>query len=202
MPLDPDSLPTYPFPCKGFTSSFHRLTERGSRRMHAFLSFCGSLLLYLGLLLGLFLVPLGLPGNWLILGIAILVAISKGFKGMTLAVLGLLLVLAAIGEILEFLLGVYVAKRYGASRWGMLGAFFGGLIGGIAGMPFIFPGVGTMIGAFLGAFTGAFALEYLYRARSDASYRAGLGAFIGRILAIVVKLEIGIAMVLIIIVKG
>ena len=181
--------------------------------MDAVLSFLGSaahyighlfglILVPLGLLLGLFLVPLGLPGNWLILAIAILKAFLSDFQDLTLSWIFLLLTLAFIGEAIEFLLGVYVAKRYGASRWGMFGAFFGGIIGGIVGTPLLFPGIGTMMGAFVGAFLGAFSLEYLYRMRGDVSYRAGIGAFVGRILAIVLKLEVGIAMVLIIIIKG
>jgi uncharacterized protein YqgC (DUF456 family) len=165
-------------------------------------SFLGALGFYLGLLLGLFLVPLGLPGNWLILGIALLKAFLADFEGLTPAWLLFLLVLAVIGEVIEFILGVFVARRYGASRWGMMGAFFGGLIGGIAGTPLLFPGIGTMMGAFAGAFIGAFSLEYIYRMRRDVSYRAGVGAFIGRILAIVLKFEIGVAMVLVIIIKG
>jgi uncharacterized protein YqgC (DUF456 family) len=170
--------------------------------MNTLLSYLGIAGLYLGLLLGLFLVPLGLPGNWLILGIALLKAILSDFQGLTLWWLLLLLALALLGEAIEFLLGVLVAKRYGASKWGMFGAFFGGLIGGIVGTPLLFPGIGTMIGAFFGAFMGAFLCEYLYRMRSDVSFQAGIGAFIGRILAIVLKLEIGFAMVLIIIIKN
>jgi uncharacterized protein YqgC (DUF456 family) len=170
--------------------------------MNAVFSFLSALALYMGLLLGLFLVPLGLPGNWLILGIAILKAFLNDFQDLTLSWILLLLILALIGEAIEFLLGVYVAKRYGASRWGMFGAFFGGVMGGIIGTPLLFPGIGTMVGAFVGAFLGAFSLEYLYRLKSGASYRAGIGALIGRLLAIVLKLEVGIAMVLIIIIKG
>ncbi len=170
--------------------------------MNTLLSYIGIAGLYLGLLLGLFLVPLGLPGNWVILGIALLKAFLSDFQGLTLWWLLFLLALALIGEVIEFLLGVLVAKRYGASKWGMFGAFFGGLIGGVVGTPLFFPGIGTMIGAFFGAFLGAFLCEYIYRMRSDASFQAGIGAFIGRILAIVLKLEIGIAMILIIIIKS
>ncbi len=170
--------------------------------MDGILHYLGMFLMYLGLLFGLFLVPLGLPGNWVILGIAFLKAFVNDFQSLTFAWLIFLLVLALIGEAVEFFLGVYVAKRYGASRWGMMGAFFGGLIGGIAGTPLLLPGIGTMIGAFVGAFLGAFALEYIHRMRSDVSYKAGIGAFIGRILAIVLKLEVGIAMILIVIIKG
>jgi len=169
--------------------------------MNTILSYLGTVGLYLGLLLGLFLVPLGLPGNWVILGIAVLKAFLSDFQGLTLTWLIVLLALVLLGEAIEFFLGVYMAKRYGASKWGMYGAFFGGLIGGIVGS-FPFPVIGTMIGAFIGAFLGAFLCEYAYRMRSDVSFQAGIGAFIGRILAIVLKLEIGIAMVLIIIIKG
>jgi len=170
--------------------------------MDSILSFLGLSALYLGLLLGLFLIPLGLPGNWLILGIAILKAWATGFQGLTFSWILLLLALALLGEGIEFLLGMYVARRYGASRWGMMGAFFGGIAGGIIGTPLLFPGVGTMVGAFIGAFAGAFALEYLHRMRSDIGYKAGVGAFVGRILAVVLKLEVGIAMIIILIIKG
>jgi uncharacterized protein YqgC (DUF456 family) len=170
--------------------------------MDVFSHYLGMFFLYIGLLLGLFLVPLGLPGNWLILGIAFLKAFMSDFQSLTFTWLIILLVLALIGEAIEFLLGVYVAKKYGASKWGMMGAFFGGLIGAIVGTPLLFPGIGTMIGAFIGAFMGAFILEYINRMRSDVSYKAGIGAFMGRILAIALKLEVGITMILIVIIKG
>jgi uncharacterized protein YqgC (DUF456 family) len=190
---------------EGWVQAHPRTGERtgngGQCLMDVFLFYLGMAGLYFGLLLGLFLVPLGLPGNWLIFGIALLKAWLGDFQSLTLPWILFLLSLAVVGEVVEFLLGVYVARRYGASRWGMLGAFFGGLVGGILGTPF-FPPIGTMIGAFIGAFLGAFSLEYLYRMRSDVSYRAGIGAFVGRILAVVLKLEMGFAMVLVIIIKG
>jgi uncharacterized protein YqgC (DUF456 family) len=150
------------------------------------------------LAVGLVLIPLGLPGLWVMVGAAVLHRFVAGSREMGLAFLAFLAGLALAAEGVELLLGVVAARRFGATRWGMWGAFLGGIAGAVALSP-LFPLVGTLLGAFVGAFAGAFALE-LWKSRTfRASWRAGLGAFLGRVAAVAVKVAVGLAIAVLIV---
>jgi len=160
------------------------------------LSYIGYFFFYVSLGVGLGLIPMGLPGAWIILGTAIVYGLIAGFHEVTLVVLLSLGGLAALGEIVELFLGLFTAKKFGASKWGMLGTFVGGILGVIFGTALL-PVIGTLLGGFAGAFLGAFLLEMRYRKQFDKSLKAGYGAFLGRIFALVTKFTIGIIMVVI-----
>jgi uncharacterized protein YqgC (DUF456 family) len=164
----------------------------------AFLSILGWVGFGLGLLVGLLFIPLGLAGTWIILGVGCVVSLLTEFTRVEWQVLLVLGILAGIGEVLESLLGVFSVRRFGASKWAMLGTFVGGIVGGIAGTGVV-PIIGSLVGAFVGAFVGAVAGELLHRREMSASMRAGWGAFLGRLLAIVIKFEIGVVMVIVLI---
>lgn len=152
---------------------------------------------YLGLVIGLLAIPLGLGGNFIILGCAVLLGVVTGFEQVGIWSLAAMAALAIIGEVIESVLGVFTVRKFGASRWAMLGTFVGGIGGAILGSP-IMPVVGSLIGAFIGAFLGAFIAEIIYRRHVQSSLRAGWGAFVGRILAVLIKFEIGIVMIIIV----
>jgi uncharacterized protein YqgC (DUF456 family) len=149
-------------------------------------------LLHLAVLAGLAAVVLGLSGNFILLGLALAVAWIGGFEHLGFGVLLLLLGLALFGELVEMLLGVAMARRFGATRWGMIGTFIGGLVGAAVGTAWI-PILGSLIGAIVGAFAGAFAGETLRGARAREGARAGTGALVGRLAATAFKLVIGLA---------
>jgi uncharacterized protein YqgC (DUF456 family) len=163
-------------------------------------SLLGFILFNITLLVGLLLIPIGLPGSWLILLSSFVFAAFTGFEDISRTILLLLLALAVIGELIELLLGVLVAKRFGASKFGMWGAFFGGIIGGVAGTV-VFPLVGSIAGAMVGAFAGAFVLECLVEIRTEDRLRAGFGALIGRVIATTMKLGIAFVMVAVVILR-
>jgi uncharacterized protein YqgC (DUF456 family) len=146
--------------------------------------------LHVAVLAGLLAVVLGLSGNFILLGIALVVAWIGGFEHLTLAYLIGFLVLAVFGEIVEALLGVVAAKGFGASRWGMIGTFIGGIAGAALGTG-VLPVVGSILGAFLGAFVGAFVGELLGGKGTLLGARAGFGAFLGKVAATSFKLVIG-----------
>ena len=88
-----------------------------------------SLLLAAALLFGLVLVPLGLPGLWVMLGatFAFWLAVPQGSIGLlTVAVVATLVVAA---EVVEFAVAGRYARRYGGSRRASWGAILGGVIG-------------------------------------------------------------------------
>jgi uncharacterized protein YqgC (DUF456 family) len=159
-----------------------------------------DLLVFAALAAGLVMIPLGLPGLWVMVGAAILHRVAGRSDEMGVAFLALIAALALVAEIVEAVLGVAAARRYGASRWGMWGAFLGGIAGAIALSP-ILPLAGTLFGAFVGAFVGAFALEWWKSRAFRASWRAGLGAFVGRVAATAVKVAIGATITVLIVWK-
>ena len=129
---------------------------------------------------------ISLPANWIFLGLSLLYALVTGFSSIGWVTLLILAILATIGEVLEFLVGVgYTAKR-GATRWGVIGTFVGGLAGGIA-LTSVSPPFGTLVGAFGGSLLGAVLLEYLAQDRVDAALRSGRAAFLGKVFGAVAK---------------
>ena len=156
------------------------------------------ILLFLVLTAGLISLIFSLPGTWVILAGTAVFDWIMGSPAIGWGLLGTLLLLAALGEVLEFISGVLGAKRYAASRPAVVGAFIGGILGAIFGAGFGL-GLGAIPGALLGAFGGAFAVEYARDQEFRQAWRSGLGALIGRMLGLVGKFAIAFVMILLII---
>ena len=159
-----------------------------------------DMLVAVGFAIGLLLIPLGLPGLWVLVGAAVLHRVVGGSDELGVVFLVFITALALLAELAEALLGVVTARRFGATRWGMWGAFLGGIAGAIALTPLL-PPVGTLLGAFVGAFGGAFVLEWRKSRTFRAGWRAGLGAFVGRVAAVAVKVAVGVAIVALVLLK-
>ena len=163
--------------------------------MEAIWSIAGYAILFLSLVAGLVITPLGLPGNWLILGCSIAYGFATGWEKFDWwPFIVLIAVAAVIGEIIEAISSALGAKKFGASTGGMVAAIIGSIVGLSMGSA-VLPLIGTLIGAFLGAFLGAFIYEYIKLEDREQALRAGLGAFVGRTVAILAKEAIGIVMV-------
>jgi uncharacterized protein len=133
---------------------------------------------------------IALPGNWILLALAVGYALLTRMHDLGWGTLGLMAGLAIVGEVLESLVGVaYTAKR-GATRRGALGAFVGGFAGAIAASG-VAPPLGSLLGAFAGTFAGAFLFEYVGERKHQDALRAGRAAFIGRALASAAKISCG-----------
>jgi len=143
-------------------------------------------------------VVLSLPGSWIIIALAVIINLTDGLylaegRGETFdwRLVAACILLAAIGELLEFLAGALGAKTAGSSRRGAIGALIGGVLGAILGAPvgLIF---GSLIGAVLGTFIGAILGEMTGREPSTVkeSIKPATGATIGRILGTLSKLPI------------
>ena len=153
-------------------------------------------LLLIACAIGLLLIPVGLPGVWLVVGAAAAHHFLTRTGEIGLPFLIVAIVLAGLAEIAETLLGVLTARRFGASRRGMWGAFLGGIVGALALSPF-FPIVGTLVGGFVGAVAGAFAMEWTQDRDLRRGWRAGLGAFVGRVAAVGLKTAVAVAITVI-----
>ncbi len=142
----------------------------------------------------------GLPGTWMILGAAGIYAWATGFESLTLPWFIPLTLAALAGELLEYLLGLKGATRFGASRGGAFASLGGGLLGTLLGAPLFF-GLGALIGLFAGAFLGAFGYEWYRQRNLTASIRSGYGAFLGRVSGTLAKLFLALGMIVLVLWK-
>ena len=145
-------------------------------------------------IVGLLLIPLGLPGLWVIVGGFLLFGWATEFRTAGLWSIVIIVALAFVGEIVENWLGFKFAKRYGGSSRSGWGALLGGLVGAGMGVPV--PIIGSVIGAFIGSFVGAAIFEYTYSRETRVAVGAGWGAVLGRAAA-AAKIAIGVVMAVI-----
>ncbi|MFH1844954.1 MAG: DUF456 domain-containing protein [bacterium] len=157
-------------------------------------SWTGYFFWVLLLLVASLFVYLGLGGNFIVLGLALIHAVVTGFDPISWQLLLLLLTIALVGEGIEFVVGTFYVAKMGASRYGVFAAFAGGLLGAAVGSTML-PLVGTILGSFVGAFGGAILGEYHHQRRLEPSLRIGTHAFIGKMVAILIKHALGLVMV-------
>lgn len=160
-----------------------------------------SLLLLLVNAVGVVLVALQLPGTWLMLGATVVMAWWRwdgwdgngAIGGWTLV---LLLALAIVGELVEFLGPAVGAAKQKSSRRAAVLAVVGGIVGAIVGTVVLafLPIIGTLIGAVVGS--GVFSiLGDLWAGKEwEPALQGGVGAAVGRGLGAVGKLMIAVAM--------
>jgi len=153
------------------------------------------LLLALCLVVGLVLVPLGLPGLWVMVGGVVGYGTLTGFRTIGIATMAIVLGLALLGELVEWWVGFGLTERYGGSRRSGWGALAGGVVGAMVGVPV--PIVGSVIGAFLGAFAGAALFEYTVSRTATVAVRAGWGAVLGRAAGAAAKIALGVVIAVI-----
>ena len=127
------------------------------------------LLLAAVMLLGLVLVPLGLPGTWVIAGAALAFNPLVGEERIGMVTIVGVFLIAVLAEVVEFMLAGRFAERYGGSRRAGWGAIIGGIVGAFVGVPV--PIVGPMLGAFAGSFAGALLAELSLGTRHGAATR-------------------------------
>lgn len=140
---------------------------------------------------------LGLPGVWLTLLMAVVWELSTPttsfFSAWSLGAAGLLTLGA---EAVEFGAGAVGAKVGGGGKRAAWGALIGGLLGGIVGTFVIpIPAVGTIVGAAVGSGAGAMIGHIEDNPSRGALVRVGSAAAAGRLVAIVAKAIIGLAVV-------
>jgi len=141
---------------------------------------------------------IGLPGNWILVGVVAIVALAGGFDIITWPYLLLCLGLAGVGELVESVLGAVVVAGRGGTRWGVIGSIIGGIAGALLGAGFI-PPLGSVLLGFVGAFAGAVAGELIKAPNVEQAMRVGFWAFVGRVLAMMVKVAAGIGILWILI---
>lgn len=126
------------------------------------------------------------PGTLIILGAAILHRIMLGAeKGLGWGGIALLVLLTLASYGIDFAGSWFGARRFGATRWGTLGAVAGAIVGIFFGLP------GLLLGPVIGALTG----ELIAGMKLADAGRAGWGALLGNLTGMLGKLLIALAMV-------
>lgn len=139
------------------------------------------------LVLGLFY----LPGNWLMIftTLAYLWWMRQHalFSPWTMVAV---VVLALIGEIIEFFAGFGGARKAGAGWKGSLAAILGAILGAMVGTAFL-PLIGTILGGCIGAGLATWGAEILTGRHPDQAMKSGVGAGAGAIVGTLTKFLLG-----------
>ena len=126
------------------------------------------------------------PGTTIILAAAILHRVTLGAgKSIGWKTITVLVLLTLVSYAIDFLGGWLGARRFGATRWGMWGAFLGAIVGVFFALP------GLLLGPIIGALIG----ELIGGKRLVEAGRAGWGALLGNLAGMLGKLAIAFAMV-------
>ena len=126
-----------------------------------------------------------LPGAALVLAGTVLGAWIDDFQRVGGWTIGVLVALALLSWVLDYVAGVLGAKKVGASRQALIGA----AVGTVAGLFLGF--VGVLVLPFVGAAVG----EYLARRDHRAAARVGLATGLGLVVALVAKVVIAFVMI-------
>ena len=126
-----------------------------------------------------------LPGAALVLAGTVLGAWIDNFERVGGWTVGVLVALALLSWVLDYVAGVLGAKKAGASKQALIGA----AIGTVAGLFLGF--VGVLVLPFVGAAAG----EYLARRDHRAAARVGLATGFGLVVALVAKVVIAFVMI-------
>ena len=126
-----------------------------------------------------------LPGIVLNYIALILLYIAKGEVKFSLRMIIVFGMLTLLVTLLDYILPLLGARKYGASRMGIWGAVMGMLLGII-----FFPPFGIIFGLLIGAFVG----ELIAGKDQSQAFKAGFATFIGVLSSIVVKLILAIVM--------
>ena len=140
------------------------------------------------MLLGLLLIPFGLPGLWIVVGVAVALALPGWVSpGLALAAV----IAGTVAELAELLVLRSLGKAYGGSTRAFWGAVVGGMLGLFVGLPV--PVVGPILTVFLGTFAGAGLVTWLETRSMARSTRVGWGVVLARTVAVVLKVGTALA---------
>jgi len=140
-----------------------------------------------------FLSLLGLPGNFLVLILAAAFFLVTGSLVPHLPFLLLLLIMAGLGELVEFGGGAWAARRYEVPRPVFIASIIGGIVGAFLGAPFFF-GLGALVFSLAGVYCGALLAEYQRDNDWTGAREAAKVLLLGRVGGSFMKIMIGIPM--------
>jgi uncharacterized protein len=129
-----------------------------------------------------------LPGTTIILAAAIVHRVAVGpDRSLGWSALVAMLLLTLLTYAIDAAAGYLGAKRFGATKWGLVGCAAGALTGLFFGL----------LGLFVGPVIGAIAGELIGGKEIMKAGRAGWGTFLGSLGGLIAKLFIGLIMIVI-----
>ena len=129
----------------------------------------------------------GLPG--VPLNFIAMLLLQWAFQPYNIAILIVFGVLTVIVTVLDYMIPVWTAKRFGATKLGI----WGSVIGMVAGI--FFTPIGMILGTLLGAIIG----DLIAGRTATQATRAGLGSLFGTLVTIGIKLTLAAAMTFIVV---
>ncbi|MGI6092884.1 MAG: DUF456 domain-containing protein [Veillonellaceae bacterium] len=154
----------------------------------------------IGLLVGIGLTLINLPGNIVILLLALGYAVYDGFIHITFQTLFIVFTLFIAGEVVEFIAGAVGAKKEKASSRAMLAAVVGAIIGGIIGTGLL-PVIGSVLGAITGAYGASYIAEYSKAGNAEHARRVGISVMKGQAVGMIFKIVMAVGMVALIVLE-
>jgi hypothetical protein len=126
------------------------------------------------------------PGTTIILAAAVVHRLALGAnRSLGLSALIAMLVLTLVTYAIDAAAGYLGAKRFGATKWGLIGGAAGAVMGLFFGL----------FGLFVGPVIGAIAGELIGGKEVMKAGRAGWGTFLGGLAGVIGKLFIGLIMI-------
>lgn len=119
-------------------------------------------------------------------------AIFTHFEKITWVVLLIFALLTIFSIVLENIGNVYGAKRFGATKWGIIGSIVGTGVGFYTGGP---------IGLILGPVIGTIIFDFIGGKGYKGALKSGLGNFVGFLGGSILKFVVGLAMIIVFIWK-
>jgi uncharacterized protein len=129
----------------------------------------------------------GIPGVLVVFGGALFYSLLSGFREFNAGWLVFMGAIAAGATAFDLVAAPAVARRFGASKWGVIGAIVGLVAGFFVGGP---------LGAILGPFIGAAALELVFGRDIRRAFQSGLGTAVGYVASLLVDAAACITIIL------
>jgi len=127
-----------------------------------------------------------IPGPLLVFAGALLYAWHGDFLIITWGTIGVLAVLTAVSQVLDYAASIIGARAFGASRWGMVGACLGAFAGFL---------LANIPGAIAGLFLGACICELARGRDMRTSAKVGFGTLVGFLAGTAGKIIITVVMI-------
>jgi uncharacterized protein YqgC (DUF456 family) len=148
--------------------------------MDILLLILGFVFLSVGLLGAVLPVLPGPPLSW----VGLLFIYLTSIVPINYTILGITLLVAILVTVLDYIIPAWGTKKFGGSKYGIIGTTLGLLVGLFIPIPF-----GIIIGAFFGAFIGEI---YHESSNSQKALKASLGSVIGFFISTGLKLLVSI----------
>lgn len=123
----------------------------------------------------------GIPGPPL--NYAALLIVQYKYHSFTFTFLVVWAVIIGMTLIIDYLLPIWFAKKFGATKYGIWGSIIGMIVG------IFFTPIGMILGMLIGAIVG----ELIGGAKSGEAFKSGLATFAGTMLTMGLKLVVSVA---------